>query len=263
MGGCGNGQNLESDPSFEGPASAPKDQAEDGKDEEEAKQSNEDLASPGQTLIRIEAVEIPFFFDDLALGPALVVAALAAGLGGGGGGGGSEGAGEATGRGGPGVTAVGRVGRALHGAVEGRGGLHGRRLVAIVGVPGRALHVVSGSFWGSGRRRRQARHVRVRFGMHPMHWKSYEIFLLKEKAEFDPSETPAKRRRLWISVTESLARQKHPEIFSGSERERELYGALNQPKAEHFLFQFHAEERESRVWVESFGASKLQSAQAW
>lgn len=75
--------NLEGNPSFIRPASTPKDQTEHKKDEKKAKQTNEDLAAPGQALIPIEAVVMPFFFDDLTLGPALVVA-LEASFGGGG-----------------------------------------------------------------------------------------------------------------------------------------------------------------------------------
>lgn len=164
--------NLESNPSFIRPASTPKDQTEYKEDEKKAKQTNEDLAAPWQALIPIEAVVIPFFFDDLTLGPALVVA-LAASFGGGGW---SEGAGEATGRGSPGVTAIRRVRRTLHGAVEGRCGLHGRRFIAIVGVSGRALHEVNRSLWGSGRRWCQARHIRVRLSVHHLLLSQSSVF---------------------------------------------------------------------------------------
>lgn len=128
----------------------PYDKREDREEQNKAEESKNDLATPRQPPVLIEIIIRPFFLDHIALRPTLVIHPLPVSLP-------ArrwpERPREPAGRGGPGVASEWRVGGWLHGAVVNRGSLHRRRLVAIVRVPRRALHVVDRPLGGSRRRR--------------------------------------------------------------------------------------------------------------
>jgi hypothetical protein len=161
---------LDDDLGLVRPGGAPDDEAEDGEEEDEGEEAEYDLAAAGEAAIAGEVLVRALLLDDVALGPPLVVEHLAVP-----GGALAEVAGEAADGGGAGVAAVGGVRRRLVGAVVDRRGLHRRGLVAaVVRLPRRALHVVAAVAGGAAaplrrprrRRRRQARHVRLRLGVH-------------------------------------------------------------------------------------------------
>jgi hypothetical protein len=160
---------LDDDLGLVRPGGAPDDEAEDGEEEDEGEEAEYDLAAAGEAAIAGEVLVRALLLDDVALGPPLVVEHLAVP-----GGALAEVAGEAADGGGAGVAAVGGVRRRLVGAVVDRRGLHRRGLVAaVVRFPRRALHVVAAVAGAAAplrrprrRRRRQARHVRLRLGVH-------------------------------------------------------------------------------------------------
>lgn len=126
-----NCQTPDSDLSFIRATSPPNNETKNRKHENKAEESNQNLTPPGVPFVCIELIVVTFLFDDVTLGPPFVVPLPA-----------SEGAGKAAGRGGPRVPAVRRVRWGVGWGVVGRGVLHGGRLVLIVGVARRALHVV-------------------------------------------------------------------------------------------------------------------------
>jgi hypothetical protein len=140
------------------PRRAPDDEAEGGEEQDEGEESHYDLAPAGERSVAGEVLVRPFLLDDVALRPALVAerpalpgAALAAADGGG-----------------ARAAAVGGVRRRLVRAVVHRRGLHRRGPVP--GLPRRALHVVVARRGAPRRRRRrQARHIRLRLGVHHLH----------------------------------------------------------------------------------------------
>lgn len=179
-------QYLHGDLGLLGAAGAPEHEGEEGEEDDEAADEDEAvLAALGHGAPLVLVVQEPFFLDDPDLLPpfarrrplaarrlVLVVAA-----------------GEAAGGGVPADGGV-RVARRRHGAQR-RRRVHGRRRLGltVVRVPRRALHVVHraphhaaagvvaaavvvgggavGSSWRARRRRRrQARHLRVRLGVH-------------------------------------------------------------------------------------------------